>query len=410
MKTINNKSRRNFIKNTTGMAIAASVFPTFNLYANHKGDDGGIGLQDLPDYVSWKDRSSFIINTANTLEAHRSAIGDSVITPNNKVFVRNNIPSMKQDEIDFVKEGEFKDWVVNITGVRSPVMFKLKDLKKLETKKIVTVLQCSGNGRGFFSHAPRGTQWLTGAAACIEWEGVPVKAVINACGGISSKTKFMNSHGGESIPAMLNPVATAIERSQPISVVKHAILAWKMNGEELSLAHGAPLRLIVPGYFGINNIKHLAKIDFSEKESAFAIQRNSYRISPHGKKGPQYPSCWEMPVKSWITKPLTGNGSVQSGPITISGMAMGGMHKVSKVKVSVNGGEDWETAKLVGEDHGRFAWRKFELTMNLKPGTYILSSKASNSRWQTQPMERMENERGYANNSWLDHSVTINVG
>lgn len=129
MKTINNKSRRNFIKNTTGMAIAASVFPTFNLYANHKGDDGGIGLQDLPDYVSWKDRSSFIIHTANTLEAHRSAIGDSVITPNNKVFVRNNIPSMKQDEIDFVKEGEFKDWVVNITGVRSPVMFKLKDLK-----------------------------------------------------------------------------------------------------------------------------------------------------------------------------------------------------------------------------------------------------------------------------------------
>ena len=409
MKNIKGTSRRNFIKNSAGLALAASVFPSFNIYANHKKDDGGLGLADLPDYVSWKDRPSFIIHSDNTIETHRSVLGQTVITPNKYIYVRNNLPSMKQDEIDYVREGEFKDWIVRISGVRSPTIFKLNDLKKLGSKKIVTVLQCSGNGRGFFGHAPRGTQWLTGAAACVEWEGVPVKDVINACGGISSKTKFMTSRGGETIPAMLNPVTTAIERSQPISVIKHAILAWKMNGEDLSLAHGAPLRLIVPGYFGINNIKHLARLDFAEKESSFKIQRNSYRISPHGKKGPQYPSCWEMPVKSWITNPYSKDAVVPSGKVKISGVAMGGMYDVTKVKVSINGGGDWETAKFVGEDYGRFAWRKFELETNLKPGKYILSSKASNSRWQTQPMERMENERGYANNSWLDHSVTINV-
>ena len=116
-----------------------------------------------------------------------------------------------------------------------------------------------------------------------------------------------------------------------------------------------------------------------------------------------------MPVKSWITNPYSKDAVVPSGKVKISGVAMGGMHDVTKVKVSINGGGDWETAKFVGEDYGRFAWRKFELETNLKPGKYILSSKASNSRWHTQPMERMENERGYANNSWLDHSVTINV-
>ena len=129
MKNIKGTSRRNFIKNSAGLALAASVFPSFNLYANHKKDDGGLGLSDLPDYVSWKDRPSFIIHSYNTIETHRSVLGQTVITPNKYIYVRNNLPSMRQDEIDYIKEGEFKDWIVRISGVRSPTIFKLNDLK-----------------------------------------------------------------------------------------------------------------------------------------------------------------------------------------------------------------------------------------------------------------------------------------
>ena len=199
-----------------------------------------------------------------------------------------------------------------------------------------------------------------------------------------------------------------IERSVPKKVFKDAMLAWEMNGVPIPNAHGGPLRMITPGYFGINNVKHLGKVAFTLRESSVKYMKSSYRISPIGKKGSQYPSCWEMPVKSWITRPTDETGTVKAGKVQIVGVAMGGTRKVRSVKVSVDGGSSWKIAKFIGPDLGKYAWRQFVLETTLGAGKYNIASLASNGS-KKQPELRMENRRGYAHNGWKDHSVNITV-
>ena len=137
--------------------------------------------------------------------------------------------------------------------------------------------------------------------------------------------------------------------------------------------------------------------------------KSSYRVSPIGKKGSSYPTCWEMPVKSWIVKPNDDSGKVNSGNVVITGVAFGGTEALSKVEISADFGKNWKTAKLVGPDLGKFAWRQFVLELDLKPGTYNLASRAY-AGGQSQPELRMENRRAYSHNGWKDHSVMIDVG
>ena len=136
-----------------------------------------------------------------------------------------------------------------------PKTFTLAQLQKLGHTTMATILQCSGNGRGFFKHKPRGSQWKTGAAACIFWTGVPMKTVVDACGGISGDSVYMTSEGVDHVPTGLDPKKAMIARSVPKKVYKDAMLAWEMNGVPVPNAHGGPLRMITPGYFGINNVK-----------------------------------------------------------------------------------------------------------------------------------------------------------
>jgi sulfite dehydrogenase len=166
--------------------------------------------------------------------------------------------------------------------------------------------------------------------------------------------------------------------------------------------------MVTPGYFGINNVKHLGKVAFTKKESSVKYMKKSYRISPIGKKGSQYPSAWEMPVKSWVTRPTDETGTVKAGKVQIVGVAMGGTRKVRSVQVSVDSGKSWKRAKFVGPDLGKYAWRQFAFETTLSPGTYKIASLASNGT-DKQPELRMENRRGYAHNGWKDHSVYVTV-
>ena len=401
-KIIVNSSRRNFLAGSAsiaGLAATAAITPITFANANHTVD----GAKGLPDFINWKNRDALIIHSDKGIETHRSAIGESIITPNANIYIRNNMPTMTDKQI-----GNRKNWKISVSGVKNPKTFTLAQLQKLGHTTIATILQCSGNGRGFFGHKVRGSQWKTGAAACVLWTGVPVKAVVDACGGIVKGAVFMTSSGVDHGPTGLDPKKAMVERSVPKDVYKDAILAWEMNGDPLPNSHGGPLRTITPGYFGINNVKHLGKLSFTETESDVKYMKSSYRISPIGKKGSQYPTCWEMSVKSWITRPTDETGTVKAGKVQIVGVAMGGTKKAKSVKVSVDGGKSWKKAKLIGPDLGKFAWRQFALNTTLSAGTYTLSSKASNGS-DTQPELRAENRRGYAHNGWKDHSVKISV-
>ena len=403
-KTKLNVNRRNFLTGTAalaGVAATASVVPISIANANHSPLNEN--TKSLPDFISWKDRSALIVHSNKGIETHRSAIGESLITPNRNVYIRNNMPTMTDDQI-----GNRKNWKVSIEGVKNPKTFTLAQLQKLGHTTMATILQCSGNGRGFFKHKPRGSQWKTGAAACIFWTGVPMKTVVDACGGISGDSVYMTSEGVDHVPTGLDPKKAMIARSVPKKVYKDAMLAWEMNGVPVPNAHGGPLRMITPGYFGINNVKHLGKVAFTSQESSVKYMKKSYRISPIGKKGSQYPSCWEMPVKSWITRPTDETGTVKAGKVQIVGVAMGGTRKVKSVKVSVDGGSSWKKAKFIGPDLGKYAWRQFVFETTLSSGKYNIASLASNGK-DKQPELRMENRRGYAHNGWKDHSVNITV-
>lgn len=358
--------------------------------------------KSFPNYVAWKEQDSLILHSAQTLETKREAIGASVITPTDKLFVRNNLPAPDESIV-----ADRDAWQVTIQGTKQSRTLTLAELKTLGVETVATVLQCSGNGRAFFDHKASGTPWQVGAAGCVLWTGVPVRKVVEALGGVEKGAKFMTSTGGEVLPQGLDPKSLVVERSVPLAAMENALLAWEMNGEPLSVAHGGPLRLVVPGYYGVNNIKYVKQVAFTEQETDAKIQTSGYRMRPVGEKGaPDQLSMWEMNVKSWVTSPVT---SAAAGRVQIQGVAFGGAHAVKSVEVSIDGGKSWRKARFIGPDLGQFAWRPFVLEAELKPGTYTIASRATNTKGSTQPEEFPENERGYGHNGWRRHAVKVTV-
>jgi DMSO/TMAO reductase YedYZ molybdopterin-dependent catalytic subunit len=359
----------------------------------------------LPAFVSWKDASALIVHSSSTLETKRSAFGTSVITPSEQLFIRNNLNAPDASILD-----NRDAWTVSFDGVKSPRELSVAELKTLGIETVAMVLQCSGNGRGFFPHKPSGTPWTVGAAGCVVWSGVPLKSVVQALGGLVDGARYITGTGGEKIPDGVDPNSVKVERSVPIAALEDALLAWELNGAPLSLAHGGPLRLIVPGYTGVNNIKYVKTVAFTPKETTAGIMANRYRVSPVGTKGSsEHESVLGMNVKSWINGPLPEQGTVKAGRVQIHGVAFGGIEALRGVEVSIDGGKTWQAARLVGPDLGKYAWRQFVFSADLKPGTYTLASRATDAKGTAQPQQRVENQDGYNNNSWLDHAVQVTV-
>jgi len=357
----------------------------------------------LPGYASWKDADSLIVHSSNTMETVRGAFGTSGVTASDRLFVRNNLTP---------PEGVTANpgaWQVELQGVTNPRAFTLAELMTLGLESVPMVMQCSGNGRGFFAHKVGGTQWKTGAAGCVFFSGVPVKTLVAMQGGVRQGMRYMTSTGGESLPAGVDAKRVRVERSVPWTAMDSAILAWEMNGEPLPLAHGGPLRIVIPGYYGVNNVKYVKTVAFTVDETDTRIQSSSYRMRGIGQKGaPSQPSMWEMNLKSFVTGP-DGESPVKAGMVQIHGVAWAGTSSVKGVEVSLDGGKSWKAASLIGSLVGPYAWRNFVLPARLDKGTYTITSRAIGFDGQVQPELRVENERGYGHNGWRDHAVTVTV-
>ena len=355
----------------------------------------------LPPAAAWKNAANVIVHSADTIEMKRGVSGTSVITPLESLYVRNNVAAP-----DAAIVANPDAWSVSIEGVATPKTFTVRDLKGMGVQTVATVLQCSGNGRAFFDNKPTGTQWTVGAAGCVIWSGVALKDVVAALGGVAPGMSFMTGTGGETLPEGLDPKSLIVERSVPTAAMADAILAWEANGQPIPLAHGGPLRLIVPGYHGVNNIKYIKRLAFTATETDAKIHKTSYRVHAVGVKGaPDQPSMWEMPVKSWVTNPATA----ASGKVTIVGVAFGGINAVASVEVSVDAGASWQPATFVGPDLGRYAWRQFALTTDLKPGTYRVVSRATDAKGSAQPENFEPNGSGYGHNGWKSHGIDVTV-
>ncbi|RUT32789.1 sulfite oxidase [Arsenicitalea aurantiaca] len=356
----------------------------------------------LPEYVAYKDADGLIVHSNNTIETLRSAQGVQPVTPDRLLYVRNNVTPPPASILE-----DRDAWEITFEGVGEPRTLTLGELKTMGVETMAMVLQCSGNGRAYFEHSPGGTPWQTGAAGCVMWTGVPLRTVVERLGGAVSGVRYVTGTGGEEIPEGIERLDVLVERSVPIEALDSIMLAWDMNGEPISLAHGGPLRMIVPGYTGVNNIKYINRLALTEDETDALIQATRYRIHPVGTEGsPEYPSVWEMAVKSWVTGP---SESASAGMNQITGLAFGGMNAVESVEVSVDGGETWEAAEFIGPDLGRYAWRAFVLSKELEPGTYTIVSRATDSEGNQQPEETEPNEAGYNHNGWRRPGLEVSV-
>ncbi len=362
----------------------------------------------LPDGL---DPNNFRIYTRTplTLETLRSRLPSTALTETGRLFVRNNLP-MPHPRIVAAADS----WSLAVTGVGAPRSFTLRELKGLGSASVVSVLQCSGNGRRYFPHGPSGSPWGVGAAGCVRWTGVPVSAVLGAAGGPLKTARYLTATGGDPLPKLppgVRPEMLLVERSIPLEKgLRDALLAWELNGEPIPLSHGGPLRLIVPGYYGVNNIKYVKTLACTQGQSRAKIQETSYRLRPLGEAGTtDQPSMWRMAVKSWIGEPGADHAPVLAGLQTLRGVAFSGERGIQGVEVSADGGRTWHDAELAENDLGVNAWRPFRVEIELAAGQHELVSRATDTGGERQPEQRLENERGYGNTSWRDMALHIDV-
>ena len=385
-------SRRFVLKSLASGVALASNHLTFGSAARtmpaQKTTDTFVVHNDLP----W------------ALETRRSQFGFSPITPASHFFVRNNLPMPSESETSV---GD--DWVFEVSGCEREGQLTLADLKRMKTHVVATVLQCSGNGRDFFPHDPSGSQWSVGAAGCALWTGVSVADVFERFGGVKAGLSYLTATGGETLPEGIDKETVVVERSVPLEKgLEDCLLVWEMNGAPLSAVHGGPIRLVVPGYFGVNNVKWVRQLAATQTESTAKIQQSGYRFRPEGESGgPQHPSMWRMPVKSWLNGPGADSTPVLAGPNTLYGVAFSGERGISAVELSADNGQTWQPAELVGPDLGPNAWRTFQFSTTIPVGEHQFVSRAIDAMGDRQPRAAEPNHRGYGHNGWEDHALTV---
>ncbi len=363
-------------------------------------------VRGLPPYATWKDADSLIVHGNHLLETKRGSLGTGVVTPVQQLFVRNNLPPPDESIL-----ADRDAWPLAVAGVARPATLSVRELKSMGLETVAMVLQCSSNGRALYAGKISGTPWTVGAAGCVVWSGVPVRVVAQKLGGVVDRALFITGTGGEVLPEGVDPKDAVVERSVPIMALGHALLAWEMNGLPIPLAHGGPLRLVFPGYQGINNIKYVKRLAFTETETTARILSPGYRLTPLGAQpDPGQISVLETELKSWIDFPHTESGPVAAGTVQIRGVAFGGGGRpLKRVDVSVDGGRRWVEAKLTGPDLGPFAWRQFVLPVSLGPGTHTMVCRATDVLGNVQPERCISNVQGYNNTSWADHAVRVVV-
>jgi DMSO/TMAO reductase YedYZ molybdopterin-dependent catalytic subunit len=329
------------------------------------------------------------------LETPFAIFNDGPLTPNNAFFVRYHLANIPYD----LDPDKFS---LEIKGkVDRPQKLSLKEIRKLKAVELVAVNQCSGNSRGFFEPRVAGGQLGNGAMGNARWRGVPLKSVLDIA-GVQAGAKQVTFNG------MDGPVLDKTPDFVKALDLDHArdgevMLAYGMNGDELPLLNGFPLRLVVPGYYGTYWVKHLNEITVIDETFDGFWMKTAYRI-------PDTPcNCVEpgtvpkatipinrLTVRSFITNVADG-AKLKAGNTRLKGIAFDGGSGIKEVAVSSDGGKSWLPAKL-GKDLGKYSFREWTLPVKLAAGSYDLKVRATSNAGEVQPMEPRWNPAGYLRN------------
>jgi DMSO/TMAO reductase YedYZ molybdopterin-dependent catalytic subunit len=273
-------------------------------------------------------------------------------------------------------------------------------------------MECAGNGRVYLSPKVRGVAWQLGAVGNAEWTGVALADVLSMTGVKSSAVEIVleGADTGTVNDDPKSPGLISFSRSLPIDKAKkpEVLLAWAMNGQPLAAEHGAPLRAVVGGWFGMASVKWLTRLIAVEKPFDGFWQTLDYSRFVRENGLPTITPLTEMQIKSSIARPVGGATIARNSTERIFGAAWGGESSVSRVDVSTDGGKSWAEAKLIDKE-APMAWRLWEYHWKTPsaPGKVALMARATDSRGRSQPMDRDIDLRTYVVNHVLPVEVAI---
>jgi DMSO/TMAO reductase YedYZ molybdopterin-dependent catalytic subunit len=276
------------------------------------------------------------------------------------------------------------------------------DLAALRARPRVThrvTLECAGNGRALLEPRPVSQPWLTEAVGTAEWTGTPLAPLLREAGLDPEAVEVVFTGADHGIE---RGVEQDYQRSLPLAdaLREEVLLAYEMNGAPLPPQHGAPLRLVVPGWYGMAHVKWLREI--SVVDTPFdGFQNVAYRLRQQADE-PGVPVTRIEP-RALVRPPgfpdfMSRARGLAAGPCTLDGRAWSGFGQVTMVEVTTDGGASWDQATLDAGDGSPWAWRRWRYAWDATPGRHELSARATDATGRTQPVSQDWNRGGFANN------------
>lgn len=404
-------NRRSFVKKSVLSSFAAIVGAEIVFGSNMIDGYTPLALQEPDPFKLFKKNNEMVVLNDKpwNIEAKAHLLDDKV-TPNSSMFIRNNGKIPENINAD--------NWklVINGESVKQQKTYTLQELKskfKLYTYQLT--LECGGNGRSEFNPPAKGNQWTVGAVHCASWTGIRLKDLLEDV-GIKSDAVYIAYHSADTHLSG-DPSKEPISRGCPISkaMQEETLLAFQMNGKDIPLAHGYPLRLVAGGWPAsvsgkwVNTISVRNIVHDGPKMTGTAYRVPCKNVAP-GEKVEDKDMCIieSMPVKSLITYPKSGAMIKKNKSINIRGHAWAGELEVSKLEYSIDFGATWQECELE-KPTNRLAWQHFSATIQFpKIGYYEVWAKATDSNGVAQPMVVPGwNPKGYLNNAC--HRIAVKV-
>lgn len=326
--------------------------------------------------------------------------------PNERFFVRDHTSTPLIDAATWTL-GLWGDGLRGAPTQSNPVTFTYEQLRRLPSVEIPAFIECAGNGRSFFASqdgtAASGTQWGLGAIGVASWRGVPLAEVLERAGIVRGAVDVMPQGldadyvtGGVDYGPVRRPLPVA-------KAFRDVILAYEMNGRPLPFDSGYPVRLVVPGWVGVSNIKWVGQIQVS-KEPLYSYWNTTNYIL----EGPAYPD--PVPVSVQAVKSafeLAFGAALPDRPQVLTGRSWSGLAPIKRVDISTDGGSTWRRARLRSPNLPN-AWVRWEYPWTPRgPGDYVLQARATDWAGRTQPAAVPFNTLGYLFWAVVNHPVTV---
>jgi DMSO/TMAO reductase YedYZ molybdopterin-dependent catalytic subunit len=327
---------------------------------------------------------------------------DSYLTPTELFYIRSHFPAPRIDVVGYQ---------LRIDGaVRNPLALSYKELREMPSETRIATLECAGNGRIFLGPQVRGARWGLGAVGNAEWTGVPLRALLERVGLENDACEVVlegvdrGTPTEEPIPPGTISYARSVPREK--AVQPEVLIAYQMNGRDLSRDHGYPVRAIVPGHYGMASVKWLARIQAVREPFQGYWQTSDYGYWDSLDGRPVRRASAEMKLKSAIARPRVYETLLPNQTYTVFGAAWAGETDATEIAVSTDGGQTWAEAHFL-DPVQRHAWRRwrFDWLTPREPGQYTLLARAKDANGTAQPHEHDWNYGSYV----ITHLLPIEV-